>query len=144
MSENFHESYHEADVAPPSPRATGLVFAAVAAIAAYLYRDHGAVMPVALGLSGVLAATSLAAPKLLGPLNMAWFRLGLAIGRIVNPVVMGVLFAIVIVPAGLLMQMRHDPLRRRRDPSAATYWSRIARGPGVPADGTDGAMRQQF
>jgi hypothetical protein len=35
---------------------------------------------------------------------------------------MGILFAVVIVPAGLIMQMRQDPLRKNRKGNENTYW----------------------
>ena len=38
-----------------------------------------------------------------------------------NPIVMLVLFAVVVVPAGLIMQLFRDPLRRKR-PAVASYW----------------------
>jgi hypothetical protein len=66
-------------------------------------------------------------------------KLGLLLHRIVNPMVMGLLFYGTIWPTGLVMRMRgRDLLRLKRDPSAASYW--IARVPG-PAPET---MKDQF
>ena len=65
--------------------------------------------------------------------------LGLLLHRIVNPIVMGLLFYGTILPTGLVMRLRgRDLLRLRRDPAAETYW--ITRTPG-PAPET---MRDQF
>jgi hypothetical protein len=33
-----------------------------------------------------------------------------------------ILFAVVIVPAGLLMRLGYDPLRKRRTPNTQSYW----------------------
>jgi hypothetical protein len=122
MSRNFHEGLAEGEVPLPSERSTGLVFAAVALIVAYFWRTNGTVLIVALGLATALVGVSLAAPALLKPLNVAWFRFGLLLNKIVSPVVMLALFAIVIVPFGLVMQLRADPLRKRRRPDARSYW----------------------
>jgi hypothetical protein len=78
-------------------------------------------------------------PSSLRPLNRLWMKLGLLLHRIVNPIVMGLLFYGTIWPTGLVMRMRgRDLLRLKRDPSAASYW--IARVPG-PAPET---MKDQF
>ena len=138
MPHSFHESYAAGEVKPPSDRSTGLVFAGVALIVALLWRNNLTVVLAALVCAGVLAALSFAAPALLRPLNLVWFKFGLLLHRIVNPVVMFALFAIVFVPAGALMRLWHDPLRRRRA-KAASYWiDRTAR------EGPPGSMTNQF
>ncbi len=139
MSQNFHESFAGGEVKPPSDRATGLVFAAVALIVAVLWRNSPTVLWVALSVAAMLAIVSLLAPSLLKPLNMLWFRFGLLLHRVVNPIVMFAVFALVFVPAGAIMRLRHDPLRSRRAPTGSSYW--INRG--GSAD-TKGSMTNQF
>ena len=114
MSKNFHESFAEAEVKPPSERATGLVFATVAVIVAVVWRNSPNVLWWALGIAATLAVVSLIAPALLKPLNTLWFKFGLLLHRIVNPVVMFAVFALVFVPAGAIMRLRHEPLRLLR------------------------------
>jgi hypothetical protein len=137
MSRNFHETLTTGEVKPPSPRSTGIVFTVVALILAYLYRGNGMVLWPALIAAAGLGAASWLVPELLQPLNRLWFRFGLLLHKIVNPIVMLVLFGIVIVPAGLIMRIWHDPLRSRRDPAATSYW--ISR-----SDARPGSMRNQF
>jgi len=139
MSTNFHETYAVGEIRAPSERATGLVFAAVAAIVALLWRNSTTVPWVALGVAVGLAVISLTAPTLLKPLNSLWFRFGLLLHRIVNPVVMFAIFALVFVPAGMIMRIWHDPLRSRRVRAGANYW--IDR---KEASGTAGSMTNQF
>jgi hypothetical protein len=138
MAKNFHESYRRDEAKPPSERATGLVFAAVAVIVALIWRNEPPVPWWTLGTATLLVLVSLAAPALLKPLNLLWFRFGLLLHRVVNPLVMFVLFALVFVPAGAMMRLRRDPLRLRRKPEAPTYW--IDRGAGHAA----GSMTNQF
>jgi hypothetical protein len=79
-------------------------------------------------------------PALLTPFNRLWLKLGLALNKIVNPVVMTAVFVSTIVPGGVLMRLGgKDTLRLRRRPDAATYWS--AREPSAPATET---MQKQF
>jgi predicted membrane metal-binding protein len=122
MAGNFHESYGAAAVKLPSDRSTGLVFAGVALIVAYFWRDSETVLWAALAASIVLAIVSLAVPILLRPLNIVWFKFGQLLHHIVNPLVMFVIFAFIFLPAGLVMRMLHDPLRRRRNADGSTYW----------------------
>ncbi len=139
MSKNFHESFAGREVKPPSERATGLVFAAVALIVAVLWRNSPTVLWVALSVSAMLAIISLLAPVFLKPLNRLWFKFGLLLHRVVNPIVMFAVFALVFVPAGALMRLRHDPLRVRRARDASSYWiDRGGRGD------TAGSMTNQF
>jgi hypothetical protein len=138
MPHSFHESYAAGEVKPPSDRSVGLVFAGVALVVAVLWRNDLSVVVAALVCAGVLAALSFAAPALLRPLNIVWFKFGLVLHRIVNPLVMLALFAVVFVPAGALMRLWHDPLRQRRT-KVASYWiDRTARG------GPPGSMTNQF
>jgi predicted membrane metal-binding protein len=122
MAGNFHERFAQDAVKPPSERATGLVFAGVAVVVALLWRKDPLVLWWGLGIAAALALVSLLAPRLLKPLNIVWFKFGLVLHRIVNPLVMLALFTVVFVPAGALMRIWHDPLRLRRKPEAATYW----------------------
>jgi len=62
-------------------------------------------------------------PRLLHPLNRLWFLFGLLLHKIINPVVLAVLFFLTIVPIGLLMRLfRKDPLRLMRNESIDSYW----------------------
>lgn len=135
MAKNFHEHYDRPELPLPSDRSTGLVFTVVALIVAYLWRADQTVLMSALGVAGVLALVSLAMPSLLRPLNIAWMKFALLLSKVMNPIVMMVLFLIAIVPAGLIMQTRYDPLRRRRKADAKSYW--IERKKDVPASMTN-------
>ena len=137
MTASFHESYGSGDVKLPSERSTGFVFAVVAVIVAVLNRRSPTLPWISLAVSLALVAISLGAPWLLRPLNIVWFRLGLLLHRIVNPLVMLVLFALVFVPGGLLMRLWNDPLGARR--KVGTYWIVLGSG-----DTSKGSMVNQF
>jgi hypothetical protein len=123
MRKNFHENFRQSAVTPPSERSTGVVFACVALLVALWWRHTPEVALIALGVAAALAGVALAAPKLLKPLNLAWFQFGRLLHRVVNPVVMLTMFVAVFLPAGLLMRLRYDPLRSRRAKGpGATYW----------------------
>jgi hypothetical protein len=93
---------------------------------------------VALGVAFV--AIALVRPAVLHPLNLAWAKLSLRLARIVNPVVMGLLFFLAITPVALMLRLLgKDSLRLRFDPAAGSYW--LQRQPPGPAPET---MSNQF
>jgi hypothetical protein len=107
-----------------SDRSFGLVFAAVFVAIAGLPLLRGA--PVrwwALALAAIFALAALTAPSLLRPLNRIWFKFGLVLHHIVNPIMMGAIFFIAVTPMALVMRaLGRDPLRLKHDPACATYW----------------------
>lgn len=129
MSQNptgSHENFarHE-KVVGSSNRSFGVVFCVFFAILAaiQLYVEHLQVALVLAGFSAGFLVVSLAAPKLLAPLNAVWMKIGLLLHSIVNPIVLGAIFFVVCTPMGLVMRMvSSDPLRRKMDPDADSYW----------------------
>lgn len=126
MARDFHESYVEEKVGPPPERSTGFVFAAVSAVVGIIFRGNLTVVAVCAVLCIGFLAVSLTKPVLLRPLNLVWFRFSLLLNKIVNPIVLGLMFIVAIVPFGLVMRLFSDPMRRKREPGP-TYW--IAREP---------------
>lgn len=95
----------------------------------------------ALGGVGLpLILLGLTAPALLAPLNKGWTKLGLLLFKIVNPIVLGLIFLVTIIPIGLLLRLTgKDLLRLKFDATAKSYW--IPRDPPGP---TPDSMPQQF
>jgi len=87
-----------------------------------------------------LVVLGLIAPSSLSLLNRGWTKLGLLLFKVVNPIVLGVIFGLTIIPIGLLLRaFGKDLLRMKFDPEAKSYW--IEREPPGPAPET---MGQQF
>jgi hypothetical protein len=141
MTQSTHESFvREESASPGSDRTFGLVMAAVLAGLALLNGwHHGRLWPWEAVIAALFLLSALLRPALLSPLNRVWMKLGLLLHKIVNPIVMGLLFFGTIWPTGVIMRSRgRDLLRLKRDPSSDSYW--ILRDPG-PAPET---MRDQF
>jgi hypothetical protein len=84
------------------------------------------------GIGAVLFLFGLVAPATLAPLNRAWTKLGLLLFKIVNPIALGAIFLVTIVPIGLILRATgKDPLRLKFDRDAKSYW--IPRDPPGPA-----------
>lgn len=61
--------------------------------------------------------------KILTPFNKLWMRLGILLGSIVSPIVMGIIYFGVITPIGLIMKLfGKDVLNLKLDKNKPTYW----------------------
>jgi hypothetical protein len=119
-----------------SERSFGLVFAGFFALLGALSLYSGAERwHYWFPLAGVFAVLAYAAPRLLAPLNRLWAKVGLLLHTVISPVILGILFYVCVTPIGVLMRMSgRDPLRRKFEPAAKTYW--ITREPPGPAPET--------
>jgi hypothetical protein len=138
----LHEDYsREEHVKGGSDRGFGLVFAAFFALVSALswWRGHTGwygTLPVAVAFLVV----AYVAPHLLAPLNRLWLKFGLLLYKVMNPIVLGLLFFVTIMPIGLLMRaLGKDFLRLKLDPQAESYWI-DRKPPGPPPQ----SMRNQF
>ena len=77
------------------------------------------------------------APKILSVPNKLWFKLGLALGGVVAPVLMALVYFTTVVPIGLIMRlMGKDLLRQKLNKNAKSYW--------IERNAPMGSMRDQF
>ncbi|MDA1131878.1 MAG: SxtJ family membrane protein [Proteobacteria bacterium] len=136
-----HESYQRDGVKRGSNRSFGFVFAAALAVFAgiAILRDSG-LWAWWLAAATVFLVAAIGFPRALDPLNRAWHRFGLLLGKVTTPIVLGLLFFATVTPTAILFRLLgKDPLRLKMDPGAATYW--IVRDPPGPEPGT---MHRQF
>ena len=126
-----------------SERSFGIVFAVVFAIVGLFPLLHGSegsgIRAWALIVAAGFLLVAMLRPGLLRPLNMAWHRFGLLLNRVMNPIVMGVLFFAVLAPVGMLRRLfGKNSFPRKPDPEAASYWERPEAGE------TPSSMSNQF
>ena len=132
-----HERYDiEEEVQGSSDRTFGLVFAGLFGIIGLLPLVHGKCPRLwAIGVAVVFLGLALFIPSVLSPMNSFWIKFGLLLHKVVNPLVLGVMYFVVFTPMGLFMRMLgRDSLRLKLDQEAASYW--IERKPPGPAPDT--------
>jgi hypothetical protein len=142
MTNTTHESFsRDETVIAGSDRSFGMVMAVAFAILALLNGWHGGhLWTWTGGLAGLFLAAALFYPAVLNPLNRLWLKFGLLLHKVVNPVMMAVVFFGAVLPTGLVMRaLGKDLLRLKRQPEANSYW--IERRPAGP---TPESMKDQF
>ena len=131
MNGSLHENYARNQVVQPgTEKSFGIVMAvAFGVIAAIGYWHQSDWWPWLLGIAALFLISAFMFPSVLGGVNRLWFKFGMLLHRIVNPVILGLTFFLTVLPTGLVMRaMGKDLLRLKRDPRAETYWIRRPRG----------------
>jgi hypothetical protein len=133
MATGLHEEFsREHAVEAASNKRFGLVVGAIllvfGCVRAWLHGEVGWFAGLLGGVGLVLVLAGLIKPEVLEPLNRGWAKLGLLLHKVTNPIFLGGMYAIAIVPTGLLMRaFGVDPMGLRRE-RKDTFW--IARGKG--------------
>jgi hypothetical protein len=107
-----------------STRSFGIVFCIVfALIGLYPLLGGGPVRVWSLIISGLFLFFAFFFSGVLQPLNKLWFRFGMFLAKIVNPIVMFIIYVVTIVPFGLGARLfGKDLLSLKFAPKQATYW----------------------
>jgi hypothetical protein len=133
LTAGLHEEFsREHGAAPASNKRFGLVVGAIAvlfgSIRTWWHGEIGWLSGALAGVGLVLIAAALIKPDALEGANRGWMKLGLLLHKITNPIFLGGMYVVAIVPTGLMMRaFGVDPMGLRR-PRGASYW--IARGKG--------------
>jgi len=103
----------------PSNKKFGFFFAVIFLfLALYFYNYAGQALALSsLSISVFFLLAALFFDTVLLPLNKLWMKLGLLLGMIVSPLVMGIIFFTLFVPIGLIMRLfDRDELRLKMRP----------------------------
>ena len=74
--------------------------------------------------------------KILTPLNKLWFKFGIFLGKIISPIIMGIIFFLVVTPIGLLMRLLGKDLVNLKYNNNKSYW--------IEKKGPKSKMKNQF
>ena len=77
-------------------------------------------------------------PQVLLPLNKLWMRLGLLLGMIVSPIVLGIIFFGLVTPYGVVMGMFGRDELRLKFTKKSSHW--ISRSESIKSD----SFKNQF
>ena len=120
-----------------SNRSFGLVFFVVfLLIALYPLINNGELRLWSLITSIIFLILGLLNSKFLNPLNKIWFKFGIILGKIISPLVMGIIFFLVVTPTGLLMRLFRKDILSLKYNQNSTYW--------IEKKGPKSKMKNQF
>ena len=74
--------------------------------------------------------------KLLNPLNFVWFKFGIFLGKIISPIILGIIFFLVVTPTGIVMRLFKKDILSLKFNSENTYW--------INKEPTKSKMKNQF
>ena len=74
--------------------------------------------------------------KILTPLNTIWFKFGLILGKIVSPIVMGIIFFLIVTPISIIMRILGKDLLNLKYNNRKSYW--------IEKRGPKSKMKNQF
>ena len=87
---------------------------------------------------GFFLATNIK-PSMLRPLNLLWMKLGQFLGKIFNPLVLGVLYFGMFTPVSLLFKLQKRDELRLANIKRHTYWVQA-----VEHEGHQRSLREQY
>ncbi len=74
--------------------------------------------------------------KVLTPLNKLWFKFGLLLGKVISPIIMGIIFFLVVTPTALIMRIIGKDLLNLKFNNKKSYW--------IEKTGPKSKMKNQF
>jgi hypothetical protein len=119
--------YHHDETVIPSEQKFGLTFGIILILTAtYLgaFAGFGSMPSTVILLLGILTLSlGILAPSLLRLPNRLWFKLGMVLYHVVNPIFLGILFFGCITPIAFLLKLfRKDILSLRIEKDKDSYW----------------------
>ena len=125
------------DVKTSSNRSFGIVFFIVfLLIALYPLIYSGELRIWSLIISFIFLILGILNSKILTPLNKLWFKFGIFLGKIVSPIIMGIIFFFVVTPIGILMRVLGKDVLNLKYHNNKSYW--------IEKTGPKSKMKNQF
>ena len=125
------------DVKISSNRSFGIVFFVVfLLIALYPLTYGGEIRTWSLIISLIFLILGLLNSKILAPLNKIWFKFGILLGKIVSPLIMGIIFFLVVTPIGFIMRLLGKDVLNLKYNKNKSYW--------IEKNGPKSKMKNQF
>ena len=120
-----------------SNKSFGIVFSFVFLfIALYPLSYSGEIRGWSAIISLIFLVLGLLRSKILTPLNKVWFKFGIFLGKIISPLIMGIIFSLVVTPIGLIMRILGKDLLNLKYNMNKSYW--------IKKNGPKSIMKNQF
>ena len=125
------------DIKISSNRSFGIVFFIVFfLIALYPLINNEEIRIWSLIISLIFLILGLINSRILTPLNKLWFKFGILLGKIVSPIIMGIIFFLVVTPIGFIMRILGKDVLNLKFNANKSYW--------IEKTGPKSKMKNQF
>ena len=125
------------DVKISSNRSFGIVFFIVFLfVALYPLTYSGEIRIWSTIISLIFLVLGLLNSRILTPLNKFWFKIGIFLGKIISPLLMGIIFFLVVTPTGLIMRLLGKDVLNLKYNKNKSYW--------IEKKGPKSKMKNQF
>ena len=108
----------------PSNKKFGIFFSLVFLIAAYFFwfTQNNFFFYLFLSLAFIFLTLSFTKPTSLKFLNQLWMNFGLLLGKIVSPIVLGLIYFLIFTPMSLIMKLFGRDELKLKIKTKKTYW----------------------
>ena len=125
------------DINKSTNKSFGIVFFVFFLIIAFYPLIHNSdIRYWSLILSLIFLTLGLVNSRILTPLNKLWFKFGIFLGKIISPIIMGIIFFIVVTPIAIIMKVFNKDLLNLKFNNNKTYW--------IEKTGPKSKMKNQF
>ena len=125
------------DIKISSNRNFGIVFFIVfLLISVYPLINNDSIRIWSLVVSFIFLVLGIINSNLLLPLNKLWFKFGILLGKIISPIIMGIIFFLVVTPIGLIMRLIGKDVLNLKYSGYKSYW--------IEKTGPKSKMKNQF
>ena len=125
------------DIKISSNRSFGIVFFVVFLLITIYPLTHGGDIRIwSAIISVVFLVLGLLNSSILSPLNKIWFKFGIFLGKIISPLIMGIIFFLVVTPIGLIMRIFGKDVLNLKYNKNQSYW--------IEKNGPKSKMKNQF
>ena len=125
------------DIKISSNKSFGIVFFVVFLLIAIYPLTNGGDIRIWSGIiSFIFLVLGLFNSSILTPLNKIWFKFGIFLGKIISPLIMGIIFFLVVTPIGLIMRIFGKDLLNLKYNKNQSYW--------IEKNGPKSRMKNQF
>ena len=106
-----------------SNRSFGLVFFAIfLIISIWPLLDDKDIRIWSLIISLIFLILGILNSNTLKPLNKIWFKFGMFLGKIISPIIIGLVYFLVVTPTGFIMRFLGKDLLKLKKNKNNTYW----------------------
>ncbi len=102
-----------------------VMFALFGALLGWLHAGSFTPFWIGIAIGSVFFVSAFAAPPVGLALYKAWMGFAVALGFVVSPIVMGIIYFLILTPIGLALRLAGRDALQRRSRGQASYWKPI-------------------